>query len=160
MADPIRHRILDAILSTFSAVTVANGYRNTITTVAIEALNPDDPTITPAKLPWVGIVPQTEVWADQCFGKIKVDWPIDIVCHFALDAHPATTLSLATECADYTTDLRRAWYADNDLGVEGVILTRITGRQGVEGMLEQARMGRGSILLKAMVRFIEEIDET
>jgi hypothetical protein len=151
---------LDAILTTFQGVTVMAGYRHTITTVAIEALNPDDPAITPAKLPWIGIVPQAEIWTDQCFGKIKVDWPMDIVCHFALSVHPSTTIALATECAEYTTDLRRAWYADNDLGVEGVILTRITGRQGVEGLVEQARMGRGSILLKAMVRFIEEIDET
>ena len=159
MADVIRLDILEAIKEMFEDITVANGYRNTITTVEMVTRCHDDPNIGVDGLPWIGFVPQKEIISDTSFGENRVDWPIWVLSHFHLvTSGVATALNLATACSNMFTDIRRKIYENPTLGVEGVTSTRVTGRIGSEGSAEAVRLNRGSVQVDMMVRFREDVD--
>ncbi len=159
MADTIRQDILEAAVEMFEDITVANGYRNTIVSAEVLAKCHDDPTIGKEGLPWIGIVPQDEIITDESFGNNKVDWPITILSHFHID-QPGTATTLIAACTNMFTDIRRTVYENPTLGVEGVILTKITSRIGSEGSDEAVRLGRGSLMVKLVVRFLESVSAT
>jgi hypothetical protein len=157
MPDPIRLDIINAMKTLIGTVTTSNGYRNTITTVEVLAKDYGHPTVTPASLSWCGIVPMKEVIQDQPFGLNIVNWAFQIIVHFEFSTR--TDLGLATACAEHTNDIRKVLYGTPQLGVDGVHMIKIVGRQGSEGSCEAARKGRGSILLDAVVRFREDVSD-
>lgn len=152
----MRNNILVALKTQFVSIKKASGYRNTVTTVAIEARGFDDPAVRPGTKPWVGIIPQRERILHEPFGDIHVEWPFEFLAHFEFT--PRTDEGLALACSDMTRDLRMALLQKQNLNITGVIGIFMTGRYGSEGSSEAVRQGSASVSINGFVEFIEGFD--
>ena len=70
---------------------------------------------------------------------------------------PKTLAGNAETCAEITNDIRRALYTDPQIGTEGVLGVRITGRQGSEGSPQAAQDGIAAVALDIVVKFEESM---
>ena len=156
MTDSLRKDILDGLKARLEAITAANGYRRTITTVAYEAK--DWGEVPASARDWIGIVPQSEAFEDFP-GHVKSTWDIDLVCHLTPSA--ATALAIMTANVDMMTDIRRKlMVAPPNLDVDGVHLCRVASRQGTEGDPAAVHDGVASTVVRIQVVFEEGLDST
>lgn len=153
MPDSLRHQIIDALKSQLEGITTGAGYRNTIDTVEIAARDWDE--VKSGERPYIGIVPQTEVYKDEP-GHVVVDWTIDLVVH--LDSSARTGLAVMEALADITADIRKVLYSDAQLSVSGVHFVRVVQKVGTEGAPEAASQGIASAVIQILVRFSEDAD--
>lgn len=157
MPDPLRLTILNAYVSKLQGITVAAGYRNTVDTVEILARGFDDQLAGKGKRPYIGVIPMRESATDEPGGRNVVEWSVDILAH--VDVATRTPLGVATVCENITNDIRRALYADPQLGVSGVHMVKITGREGSEGSPDSVTEGVASVLFNTICKFSEQTTE-
>ena len=153
MPDPIREQITDALVTALQTVTVANGYRNTITTVDVLAMDWTNPDMTHSTLPWGGVIMGEEQAQYLPMGARKVDWNFTLVVHFELSTR--TSDGLKSACEAWRTDLIRAVHADASLGVEGVSFVNVDKVETAQGSMAAIEANRGGVQLTGKVRFTE-----
>jgi len=151
VTDTLRHTILDALVTKLSAITVASGYRHTVTTVEVAARGFDEEAARSLKRPHIGIIPQEETFTDHC-GQCVSDWRMDLVAHVDCTR---TTIGNAEACTNITNDIRYALYEDVSLGVTGVIGCWMVSRIGSEGSPQAAQDGIATVIITIIVRFEE-----
>lgn len=161
MANPIRYLILTQIKAALEAITVAGGYRHTIVQVEIAAKGWNDPDVKdPDRLPGIQIIPQTEIIVEESFQEIMSDWTMDVIAHFTVPVVASDLdLDAALACMNMSNDVRKALYADPELGIDEVISMTIKTRTGTEGAHEAAQRQKGSIHYQIVVRFLENITD-
>ena len=151
-----RSEILEALEDRLEAITVANGYRRTIVTVAHEAK--DWAEVPTAAMDWLGIVPLTETFTDQP-GHVISDWSIAVIAHLAV-ATP-TAESIRDAIVDLASDIRKKLYtAPSNLGVEHVHYVSLVSRDGAESDPAAVAMGVASCVFKLNVRFEEGLTDS
>lgn len=149
----LRQDILDQLKAQLQTITVANGYRHTVTTVAVEARQWDDAMLRSAILPWIGIIPRKELDFDEMNNQARCEWPIDLAYYFEFT--PKTMDGLLAASSGFARDIRRCLYSVPSLGVDEVVLMTITGREGCEANAECASQGRAGVIVSIMVKFEE-----
>ena len=152
MPDPIRKQILDELETRLEAITAANGYVNTIDTVEIGITNADN--VGPGERPWIGIIPQNEVWQDIAGHIVEIQWAIDLVLF--IEPTTKTTASVADGLASWAADIRKALYAaPSNFSVDGMIAAKVVGIKTNAGVPEDAVQNLGASAISIVVEFQE-----
>lgn len=154
MSTPLRQQILDALVARFETIKTSNGYNTTITTVEVAARGWDELRTRSDLRPWLGIVPQREIYEDLP-GYTQTTWSLDVIVHQTADAH--TSAAILEANSGVVADVRKVLYANPQLGIDGVISSRIVSRDGSEGSPAAVQGAIASVLINIEVSFEEAI---
>ena len=149
-----RKEILDALKTTLEGITVGMGYRSTVNTVEFSARMLDK--IADSELPHISIIPGTETFNDSV-GRVVSTWLVDLVVN---DKHAKdlTGITGIEVLSNWTTDIRRALYADATLGLGGYCIVTLRTRQGSESHPDAADESKATMILGLEIKFEEDID--
>lgn len=151
----VRESIIDEYATRLAAISTGSGDNFTVQTVERSLRDPSE--VGSSERPYVAIVPGRETWQDTSGGLVTVLWQVLLPCYLTPSA--ATSSSVVAALSDFTKDVRKALYtAPANLGVSGVIRTRLVGRQGVEGMAEAADRKDATMVIETEVKFQEDAD--
>jgi hypothetical protein len=114
MAVPSRKLIIDNLKTTLETITVANGYKSTVTKV--EVLAKTWLQVSEVLRPWLGIVPQETRYEHLPAGRVRSVFRIDIIGHVS----NGTYEEKRTRLADLLDDLWGALNVDLTRGANAV----------------------------------------
>lgn len=149
MPDSIRTTIKDALVAAYQGITVANGYRTTISNVEIVAKTPSE---APEDRNWVGLIVGAEDYTDEPGTLVTVaNWT-----SFAfLTASARTQAAVHQIVQDFRNDQRKALYSTPQLGVEGVHYLRLVRSEGAESSPQWVAEGCGVVATTLIIKFDE-----
>ena len=127
MATPSRKLIVDNLKTTLETITVANGYKSTVTKV--EVLAKTWLQVAEVIRPWLGIVPQETTYQHLPAGRVRSILHIDIIGHVSNGTY--------AEKRDRLADL-----LDDIWGAVNVDLTR--GANAVNTMITKSETDEGA----------------
>ena len=149
MAVPSRKLIIDNLKSTLESITVAGGYKSTVTKV--EVLAKTWLQVSEAIRPWLGIVPQETSYEHLPAGRVRSVFNIDIIGHVA----NGTYEEKRTRLADLLDDVWGAVNVDLTRGANAVN-TMITTSETDEGAPE----AEGTIVISLNVVYMRTAGST
>lgn len=156
MATPVRRLILDNIATVLATVSVANGYKTNVETVARTLVSWGE--IGAAQMPWVGFAPIGQsIPSYKPNGVINVTLPLTIVGH----VNSRSGATKTEELADIEDDLIAAMDADTTRG-GNAIRTNWLGTQTDEGNpdSDDHRGGSGTLVMMWEILYQRSIDST
>ncbi len=149
MATPVRKNILDALVDLFEDITVANGYKTTLATVARTVK--DWGTWGAQEAPALGMKPGKEAFTYEP-GQLLVKLPIELGVYLVA----TSDTERSTKLNNVLDDVIAALESDPTLGVAGVIETNILGGETDEGDPDTAdsRGGSGFLVINIEVVYL------
>jgi len=83
MASPPRQLILDNVKTVFETISIANGYKTNV--ALVEKVIRDWQDVGPGDRPWIGFMPQLQLFEQYSFANLRVTLPILIAAHVMAD---------------------------------------------------------------------------
>ncbi len=145
MGTPARTSILSNLSTALSTITTGNGYNTTVATVENEAKTWAD--VPDSQKPWVGYVPIAEVMQFLPGDQVRVELPLDIICHVVGN----TNADRSTKLNNLLDDVIAALNVDTTRG-SNAISTTVLSADTDEGA--PGAVGQGSMVLRIEVAFM------
>jgi hypothetical protein len=142
MGTPNRKLILNNLQSTFEGITVANGYKTTITKV--QALARGFADVKSGERPFIGYVPQAEQVEHFPFDLLRCTLNISIIGHVS----GSSQADRSTKLNNLIDDITAAFYEDPTRGTNA-ITSRLGQIETDEG--DPDGKGDGSVLMQAVI---------
>jgi hypothetical protein len=145
MGTPARTSILSNLSTTLASITTGNGYNTTVLTVENEAKTWGD--VPESQKPWVGYVPVAEVLQFLPGDQVRVELPLDIICHVS----GTTSSDRSTKLNNLLDDVIAALSVDTTRGSNAISTTvlSVDTDEGAPGAYDQ-----GSMVLRVEVAFM------
>ena len=145
MGTPARTSILSNLGTTLATITTGNGYNTTVVEVENEAKTWAD--VPDSKKPWVGYVPIAEVLQFLPGNQVRVELPLDVICHVKGN----TNADRSTKLNNLLDDVIAALNVDTTRG-SNAISTTVLSADTDEGA--PGAVGQGSMVLRIEVAFM------
>tara|TARA_R100000664_G_C2750390_1_gene137684 strand:- start:948 stop:1418 length:471 start_codon:yes stop_codon:yes gene_type:complete len=156
MATPVRELILDNVYTVLGTISIANGYKTDVTTVARSLVSWGD--IGASQMPWIGFAPIGQTTVEYKPNHLlHVRMPVTVVGHVSVMSGEAKTQALAK----LEDDIIAVINADTTRG-GNAIRTNWQGTQTDEGNpdSDDHRGGSGTLVMAFDVLYQRTVNST